>query len=153
MPRLNVIWNSRVQGEKMNTCVMHLRARMAWRAQSYFHFQCWNKIMHHNLMGNCQHPWLERAPTVCVERKKANFGRDESTAWQYFHGTIIFPEDHTHYDHIFINSNYSRKSGRRWYWSHFFLLIKSARYVENKNLCSRGFFWGGKRAKLIPLLS
>lgn len=52
------------------TRVMHLRARMAWRAQSYFHFQCWNKIMHHNLMGNCQHPWLERAPTVCVEREK-----------------------------------------------------------------------------------
>lgn len=69
----------------------HLRVRMAWRPRSYFHFQWWNKIMHHNLMGNCQHPWLERAPTVCVERKKkTNSGRDESTAWQYFHGTIIF---------------------------------------------------------------
>lgn len=130
----------------------HLRVRMAWRPRSYFHFQWWNKIMHHNLMGNCQHPWLKRAPTVCVEREKK---KTILGGTKVLHGNIMyhhFPEDHTHYDHIFINSNYSRKSGRRRYWFHFFLLIKSARYVENENLCSRAVFWGGTGAKLIPLL-
>lgn len=59
---------SRVQGEKMNTCNTFTCA-YGIKARSYFHFQRWNKIIHHNLTGNCQHPWLERAPTVCIERK------------------------------------------------------------------------------------
>lgn len=94
-------------------------------------------------MGNCQHPWLERAPTVCVEKKKkeANFGRDQSTAWQYFHGTIIFQRTTrttttSSLTQIIAGSQGGDDTGLFF----FLLLIKSARYVENENLCSRAVF-------------
>lgn len=91
-------------------------------------------------MGNCQHPWLERAPTVCVEKKKANFGRDESTAWQYFHGTIIFQRTTRTTTTSSLTQIIAGSQGGDDTGLIFFLLIKSAHSVENENLCSRVVF-------------
>lgn len=85
-------------------------------------------------MGNCQHPWLERG------KKEANFGRDESTAWQYFHGTIIFQRTTRTTTTSSLTQIIAGSQGGDDTGLIFFLLIKRARYVENENLCSRVVF-------------